>query len=321
LEHFDAIKNSPSYIYYFALPFSPSSSWLCKCYSTDPSHTVKVVKGLSAEWGICFRTVLLSSFAQTLSYWNNTIAVGSGSGKIIILDTITGSQTAVLSGHADQVNCLTFSSDGTSLVSGSDDCTVKLWDLQTGGVVKTFSGHTSWVWSVSISPDCTTIASGSGDATICLWNTQTGECYHTIKQQTTVYHVSFSPTNPQHLISLHSGKLQQWDTNGHQIKPQFDGSYVAFSSDGTQFVSCNEKVVTVQNSDSGVVVAKFQVANGDISYCYFSPGNRLIAIAAGNTAYIWDITSSDPHLVETFIGHTEYKQGMGLPSQVMQMGW
>jgi len=221
LEHFDAIRDSPSYIYHSALPFTPSSSWLCKCYTTDLSLTVKVVKGLPAEWGICSRTVLLETFTRTLSYWNNTIAIGSEPGNIIIIDVITGSQTAVLSGHMKEVNSLMFSLDGTSLVSGSDDHTVKLWDIQTGGVVKTFSGHTRLVWSVSISADCTTIASGSGDKTIHLWDIQTGECYHTIKQCDIVNHVSFSPTNPQHLMSICNDKLWQWDTDSHQINPKF----------------------------------------------------------------------------------------------------
>ena len=122
--------------------------------------------------------------------------IGSRPGDITILDATTGSQIAVLSEHKMEVNCVTFSSDGTLLVSGSDDKTVKLWDIQTGGVIKTFSGHTNWVWSVSISADCTTNASGSFDNTIRLWNIQTGECYHTIEQQGDVRHVSFSPTDP-----------------------------------------------------------------------------------------------------------------------------
>jgi WD40 repeat protein len=61
----------------------------------------------------------------------------------------------------EKVNCVEFSSDGTSLVSGSDDNTVKLWDIQTGGVVRTFYGHTGRVWCVSISADCIKIVSGS----------------------------------------------------------------------------------------------------------------------------------------------------------------
>ena len=98
------------------------------------------------------------------------------SGDIPILDRITGSQAAVLSGHTEEVNCLTFSLDGTLLVSGGNDMTVKLWDMQTGGVINTFHGHTDDVWSVSISVDSTVVASGSDDNTIHLWNVQTREC-------------------------------------------------------------------------------------------------------------------------------------------------
>ena len=182
--------------------------------------------------------------------------------------------------------------------------TVKLWDVQTGGVVKTFTGHTGLVWSVSISADFTKIASGSHDNTICLWDIQTRECHQTIEQAEPVDYVSFSPVDPQHLISISDHRVWQWDTNGHQIKPPYDGSCIAFSSDGIQFVSCNRSVVTVQNSDSGVIVAEFHMAN-DAYMCCFSPYGRLIAVAAGTTAYIWDITSSDPCLVSTFIGHTK----------------
>ena len=141
LEHFDTINNSPSHIYHSALPCSPPSSWLCRHYSAELSREVKVVKGFPAGWGRCSRTVILDSYALNLSYWNNTIAVGSGHGDIIILDAIIGSQIAVLSGHTWNINSLAFS-DGKLLVSGSDDKNVKLWDLQTGGVVKTFHGHT-----------------------------------------------------------------------------------------------------------------------------------------------------------------------------------
>ena len=266
---------------------------------------VKVIRGLVAGWGLCSRTIQLSGYPLTLSHHNSSIAVGSESGDIIILNAITGGQSGVLSGHTEAVNCAVFSSDGTSLVSGSGDKTVKLWDVQTGGVVKTFSGHTASVWSVSISEDCTTIASGSLDKSICLWNVQTEQCYQTIQQQSGVSHIIFSPADTQHLISISGGKVWQWGANGCQIQPPFDGTHAAFSSDGAQFVSCFEKTITVHNSNSGAVVTEFQV-DYDAHRCCFSPDNGLVAVAAGKIAYCWDVTTSEPKLVETFIGHTDF---------------
>ena len=264
---------------------------------------VKVVKGLPAEWGICSRTTLLGSFTRTLSYHDNRIVVGSECGDIIILDAITGTQTTLLSGHTGETNCVVFSSDGASLISGSDDSTVKLWDIQTGGIVKSFSGHNSLVWSVSISADCTKIASGSSDCTICLWDIQTGACCHIIEQENYVYHVEFSPTNPEHLISVSASRVWQWNTSGHQIKPPHDGSCVAFSLDGAHFASCNEKTVTIYSSSSGAITAIFQTL-GSISQCSLSSDNRLVAIAIGIITQVWNIASSEPQLIKTFIGHT-----------------
>jgi WD40 repeat protein len=303
LEFFDIINESPSQIYYFALPLCPPSTWLYKYNAAELSQGVKVVKGLPAGWGSCSRTVTLHSGPWSLACWKDIIAVGSESGDIITLDAITGSQVAVLSGHTDYVRSVTFSSDGTSLVSGSNDTTVKLWDIQTGGVVKTFCGHTDHVLSVSIAFNHTTIASGSIDRTVCLWDIQTGECHHTISQQEPVYYVSFSPTNSQHLISISGDIVHQWNIDGCQIKPTFEGYCAASSSDGTHIVSCKGEVTTVQNSDSGVIVAKFSTDEKP-QCCCFSPDGKLVAVAADATAYVWDITGTDPCLINTFTGHT-----------------
>ena len=161
------------------------------------------------------------------------------SGDIIILDAITGVHISVLPCHTKGVFSLAFSLDGTFLVSGSNDKTFNLWNIQTGGVIKTFHGHTDLVWSVSISPDCTMIASGSSDHTIQLWDAQTGECCCVIDRPNAVVNsVSFSPTNPKLLISAsEDNTIQQWDVDGHQIGSTYEGNHVAFSSDGTHFVT------------------------------------------------------------------------------------
>jgi len=259
-----------------------------------------------AEWGTCTRTTSVCGHCTpTLTYWNNTIAASCANQDIITFDALTGSQTAALSGHTNYVKSLAFSSDGSLLVSGSRDKTIKLWDVQTGGVIKTFCGHTKTVLSVSISADNTMIASGSKDKTICLWNIGTGE-HHVIKEHKDhINTVKFSPTNSQLLLSASKdGTVRQWGIDGHQIGPPYAGSCVAFSSDGAQFVSCAQAAVIVQNTDSGATVAEFHLTNKDFNHCCFSPDGRLIAASAGDTIYLWDITGPDPNLFKTLNGHT-----------------
>ena len=264
-----------------------------------------MVKGLSAGWGTCSRTASLGASANDISYFNNIVAIGSGHRDIVILGVITGSQVAILSGHTDEVNSVAFSSDGRSLVSGSDDMTVKLWDMQTGGAIRTFSGHTELVHTVSISVDYTTIASGSMDGTVRLWDTQTGECHHTIQQQHGPYNTKFSITDPQCLLFISYRNIQWYNINGHQVGSTFEGSWFDFSPDGTQIVSRYEEVATVRNTSSGAVVTTFSVVPDECCYCCFSPDGRLIAVSAWGVVHVWDITGSEPHLVETFVGHTD----------------
>jgi WD40 repeat protein len=305
LEHIDTINGSPSHIYHSALPFYPHSTWLQECYGSELLQEVKLVKEPSAGWGTCSRTVSLGTKVHGVSCWNNIIAVASCHREIIILDAVTGSQKAILSGHTGEVYSVAFSSDGRSLVSGSTDKSVKLWDMQTGGTVQTFLGHTNLVRSVSISVDNATIASGSFDDTIRLWNVQAGECCCIIKSQGRTRLIKFSPMNSQYFLSVAGHKVSQWNISGHQEGPTFDGFRADFSPDGTQLVSRHQKFVTVQNPSSGAVIAKFQTAEDGIKSCNFSPDGRIVAVSAGNTVHLWNIASTEPHLVETLIGHSK----------------
>jgi WD40 repeat protein len=138
---------------YTVAPMFCPPSWLHECYSLEFSHRIKVVVG-PAQWETCIRTVSHVGGTSALACWNNNIATTGPTGHdITILDALTGSQTAVLSGHTESINSLTYSLDGTYLVSGSRDNTIKLWDVQTGGIIKTLCGHTDRVYSVSISAD------------------------------------------------------------------------------------------------------------------------------------------------------------------------
>ena len=259
------------------------------------------MKGLSTGWGTYFCTVQLDQNILALACWKDTIAVGLESNHIITLNAITGSKTAVLSGHTGTVLSLASSPDGTSLVSGSSD---KLWDMQTGGVVKTFEGHTGCVLSISISGDCTNIVSESDNKIICLWYIQSGSCYFAGQQENKVHCVCLFPLDPQCYIYISGDKIQEWNINSHWGMAKYDGSCATFSCDGTKLILHNKAVVQVQSSDSRAVVAEFCVDNINTNYCCFSPDGRLVAAVAVHIAYVWDIMNPEPCLIETFVGHT-----------------
>jgi WD40 repeat protein len=98
-----------------------------------------------------------------------------------------------LKGHTKFVWSVAFSNDGTRIVSGSKDRTVRLWDVKTGTLLQTLTGHSNVVFSVSFSIDNHYIASGSHDKTIRVWNVATGENVQTLTGHTLpVSSVAFS---------------------------------------------------------------------------------------------------------------------------------
>ena len=53
--------------------------------------------------------------------------------------------------HVTQVLCCCFSPDGSTILSGSWDNTLKLWRTRDGSLINTLNGHTSDVKTTSLS--------------------------------------------------------------------------------------------------------------------------------------------------------------------------
>ena len=84
---------------------------------------------------------------------------------------VSGQLTATLEGHTGGVRSVSFSPDGKTLATGSDDSTARLWDVGSGQLTATLEGHTGGVNSVSFSPAGKTLATGSDDKTARLHGT------------------------------------------------------------------------------------------------------------------------------------------------------
>lgn len=76
----------------------------------------------------------------------------------------------IFDGHSSSVHDVAISPDGQTLVSGSEDYSIKVWNLHTGALLRTFYGYSDFFYSVAISPDGQTIVSGGRNITV--WEIQ-----------------------------------------------------------------------------------------------------------------------------------------------------
>ena len=133
------------------------------------------------------------------------------------LYTLMSQPKTTFRGHNWGVISVAFSPDGTQIVSGSVDYTLKVWDAQTGKAALTLAGHSDDVTSVAFSPDGTRIVSGSRDKTLKLWDAQTGQATLTLSgHRLMVNAVAFSPDGTRIVSGSQDNTVKVWDVSAKQ---------------------------------------------------------------------------------------------------------
>jgi WD40 repeat protein len=218
-------------------------------------------------------------------------------------------------GHTSGVRSVAVSPDGRTLISGSDDHTLKLWDVASGREMRTFKGHDDYVRSVAFSPDGHTIASGGDDKTIKLWDVASGRVLRTLSGDgDAVYSVAFSPDGRTLACGskgqplTRNGNLKLWDVatgrelrtlNGHKGYV----SSVVFSSDGRTLASGSwDKTIKLWDLASGRELRTFAGHVDSVySIAYSTDGHTLASGSDDKTIKLWDVASGQA--LRTFTGH------------------
>lgn len=105
------------------------------------------------------------------------LVAGDDTGRIQVFDVKSRAILKTWTEHKQPVWTTKFSqTDLTTVLSASDDKTVRLWDLPTNEAVTTFVGHKDYVRSANFMPGsmANMVVSGSYDSTVKLWDPRTG---------------------------------------------------------------------------------------------------------------------------------------------------
>jgi len=160
------------------------------------------------------------SIALAFSPDSRLLAQGDFNGYASLWDVASGQMirppTYLHTGVTSWVLCLTFSPDGATLASGSNDCTIAFWSAQDlAPVGPRIDAHANWVTHLLYTADGQTVISTSSDGTVRFWNPHSGaeSAPPLIGHQGQVWQAEFSPREEERvLVTLGGdGSVIWWD--------------------------------------------------------------------------------------------------------------
>ncbi len=185
------------------------------------------------------------------------LAVAGENSVITLLDVEHNQVMGKLLGHQPEIggvtlhiNSVTFSPDGTTLVSGSEDQSVRIWSIAEQKKLCALPEETSLVNTVAYSPNGRFIAAGDSKGRIRIWDAATRELQFMLTPcMGRVLSVTFSP----------------------------DSKWLSFAGDG------NTQLVKMHSDDH---LPSFQIPRKDfhnlIYSISFSPNGKLLALGGSN---------------------------------------
>ncbi|WP_344650546.1 NB-ARC domain-containing protein [Cryptosporangium japonicum] len=151
-----------------------------------------------------------------------------------------------LTAHTGPVRAVAVSSEGTLLVTGSEDGAALVWDARRGAVTRSLDGHSGGVRTVAISPDGTWIATGGDDRKIRIWDVRTGDLLRTLTgHRTAVQVVVVSPDGSGIMSGSSGGTVRIWDSGTGALRRTLPGRYgavraLAVSPDGAWLATAGD---------------------------------------------------------------------------------
>ncbi|WCJ32182.1 SPA1-related 3 [Euphorbia peplus] len=167
----------------------------------------------------------------------------------------------------------------SQIASSNFEGVVQVWDVTRSQVLAEMKEHERRVWSVDFSSaDPTMLASGSDDCSVKLWNINQGVSVGTIRTKANVCSVQF---------------------------PSDSSRFLAFGS-------ADHRVYYYDLRNSKVPLCTLAGHSKTVSYVRFVDSTNLVSASTDNTVKLWDLSVGASSPLQSFTGHTNIKNFVGL---------
>jgi WD40 repeat protein len=223
------------------------------------------------------------------------LATVSMDGGVRVWRVPTGGRYFFFLGHTAPLTHVAFSPDGAYLVSTSSDRTARIWGtsgIEAGRIAAVLAGHRDGVLTAAFSPDGRSVVTGSSDGTARLWDAQIEQVLEPVAQEgSKVLDVRIVGPDRLLYVTPDAARLRTLrrgqELGSVPLQPATD--VAATSPDGSIVATAGGggAVRLYPRNGSGV---SFPVG-AKVRALRFSPDGRLLAVAAGNIAEIWNVAN------------------------------
>lgn len=258
----------------------------CENVSVMSGHTGAV---LEAHFSTDGSNVYTCATDKTLSIW----------------DVAQGVRIRKLKGHTGFVNSIQATRRGqATLVSGSDDCTIKIWDPRKRNAAYTLDNKFQ-VTAVCFNDTGEYAITGGIDNDVKVWDVRKNEIIYNLHgHNDTITGLSLSPDGSYILSNSMDNTLRIWDIrpyaptdrcvkifNGHQHNFEKNLLRCAWSPDGSRIsAGSSDRFVYIWDTTSRRILYKLPGHNGSVNDVDFHPTEPIILSASSDkTMYLGEI--------------------------------
>ena len=244
--------------------------------SNNELHIWDIYKGVciySEQMKNCVTAAVYCNSKQLLitAFKKNEEDLAMDLGKkdyFIRIKNVRTNESKDLKGHLLHINNLCLNSNGTLLLSTSDDNTIKIWDLEKFICLCTLEGHKKAISFASFSPNNKHILSTSIDRTVKIWDFQTAKLIGTLKGHKKAINYASYSNDEKYIVTASDDKtIRIWDNKTMSCQKILKGhsaavDYSSFCIDDKHIISVSiDGTIRVWNLEKDKVYIKNMIAS------------------------------------------------------------